>query len=95
MASPKSKLVPKPEKPTLRERARTLGATAARIRRAAEEAREQSLRADLGPAPPESLFEDLHRPSPSVSCSNTNSAWRGGVESRCGRTGIGRAMKRV
>ena len=44
---------------------------------------------------PESLFEDLHRPSPSVSCSNTNSAWRGGVESRCGRTGIGRAMKRV
>jgi len=44
---------------------------------------------------PKSLFEDLHRPSPSVSCSNTNSAWRGGVESRCGRTGIGRAMKRV
>lgn len=43
----------------------------------------------------QSLFEDLHRPSPSVSCSNTNSAWRGGVESRCGRTGIGRAMRRV
>ena len=44
---------------------------------------------------PQSLFEGLHRPSPSVSFSNTGSAWRGGVESRCGRTGIERAMRRA
>lgn len=42
-----------------------------------------------------SLFEVLRRPSPSVSCANTTSAWRGGVESRCGRTDIGRVMRRA
>ena len=49
----------------------------------------------LTPAVTESLFEPLSRPSPSASCANTNSAWRGGVESRCGRTDIGRVMRRV
>lgn len=43
----------------------------------------------------QSLLELLSRRSSGVLCANANSAWRGGVESRCGRTDIGRVMRRA
>src|SRR4051812_25005639 len=50
---------------------------------------------EQGTERPESLFEVLSRASPSASCARANSAWRGGMESRCGQTGIGRVMRHV